>query len=132
MDELRALVVDDHEDSLELLCLLLEKLGVIVQGIASGDDAVRVASQFRPDVVFLDIGLPDVSGFEVARRLRALPETQHAYITAITGRGRASDDHDTIAAGMDHHILKPASREMLEKVLLAARASKDARAHRES
>ena len=124
MERLRALVVDDHEDALELLCLFLDGLEVVVQGATSGVDALRIAADFRPDIVFLDIGLSDMSGYEVARRLRALPETRHAYITAVTGWGNNADAAKSIEAGMDQHILKPANRDTFEQVLRAAACSR--------
>ncbi|NUS38623.1 MAG: PAS domain-containing protein [Lysobacter sp.] len=104
---LRLLVVDDNVDAAESLCLLLQALGhhAMVEHDAIG--ALERAQRERPQLLFLDIGLPEVDGLELARRLRALPETAEATIVAVTGYGQPEDQERTRQAGFDHHMTKP-------------------------
>jgi PAS domain S-box-containing protein len=103
----RVLVVDDNEDAREALRFLLEDEGHHVSTAGDGPDALRAAEDFRPDVVLLDIGLPGMDGYEVARRLRALPGSHDALIVAVSGYGQPEDRERSRAAGFDDHLLKP-------------------------
>ncbi|HSR64089.1 MAG TPA: ATP-binding protein, partial [Xanthomonadaceae bacterium] len=104
---MRLLVVDDNVDAANSLCLLLEALGhhAMVEHDAHG--ALARARSERPQLLFLDIGLPDMDGLELARRLRAMPETADAMFVAVTGYGQPEDQVRTQAAGFDHHMTKP-------------------------
>jgi len=95
----RVLVVDDQPDVVELLCMLLARLGLECRSAASGYDTLRVAHEFTPNVIFLDLGLPDVSGYDVARMLRARGSS--AYIVAVSGWGREQDVQHALDAGFD-------------------------------
>ncbi|CAN5732627.1 hypothetical protein BH11MYX1_BH11MYX1_14510 [soil metagenome] len=121
----RILVVDDHEDTAEMACTLLRGLGHDCLAATSGEQGLRVASEFRPDVALLDIGLPDFSGYELARRLRAT-ETEPLFLAAITGWSEALDARLALEAGFDRHVIKPATRavirELLEQADLPARS----------
>ncbi len=103
----RVLVVDDNVDAADTLAQLLTLLGHQVQARYSGGGALEIARQFLPNVIFLDIGLPDINGFEVARRLRALPNLPGFYLVALTGYGQAHDREAALAAGFDEHFAKP-------------------------
>ena len=101
------MVVDDNVDAAVTLSMLLESGG---HRVAVEHDALRAlecARQFRPQACLLDIGLPGIDGLELARRLRALPETAEAMLVAVTGYGQARDRDQILAAGFDHHLVKP-------------------------
>lgn len=104
---LRVLVVDDNKDAAEMLQFLLEAKGHEVIATFSAKDALAIARRMSPAILFLDIGLPDTDGYELARRLRALPETAHSILVAVTGYGQPQDKERTAAAGFDHHLVKP-------------------------
>jgi len=106
-EPLRVMVVDDNVDAAVTLSMLLESGG---HRVAVEHDALRAldcARQFRPQACLLDIGLPGIDGLELARRLRALPETAEAMLVAVTGYGQARDRDQILAAGFDHHLVKP-------------------------
>ncbi|SNS88271.1 His Kinase A (phospho-acceptor) domain-containing protein [Noviherbaspirillum humi] len=109
----RILVVDDNVDAADTLAALLEIDGHDVRKSYGGGAGIDMARQFRPDIIFLDIGLPDMTGMEVAARLRQLPETADAVIIALTGYGQERDKEQAIESGFDRHLTKPISFEML-------------------
>ena len=103
----RVLVVEDNEDAREAMTLLLREEGHDVRAASDGLRALAEVEAFAPEVVLLDIGLPGLDGYAVAHRLRALPQTAHAMLVAITGYGQAEDRALSREAGFDHHLLKP-------------------------
>ncbi len=113
----RILVVDDLAASAETLMTLLEMEGFEVKIASEGMAALAIAQAFRPDVVLLDIGLPGMNGFEVANRLRALPESRDALLIALTGYGEAESRLRSAQAGFDFHMVKPADLELLLSML---------------
>jgi CheY-like chemotaxis protein len=113
----RVMVVEDNADGLETLMALLEMLGHEVAGAADGGQAVRLAAEFQPQVVLLDLGLPVMDGFEVARRLRQDPASRDVFIAALTGWGAEGDRRRTAEAGFDAHLTKPVELPALEAVL---------------
>jgi CheY-like chemotaxis protein len=117
---LRILVVEDLRDSADSLGLLLKLWGYEAEVTYDGEHALAAASSAPPDVVFLDIGLPGMDGFEVARRLRRLPGTARSLLVAITGYGQEDDVRRCKEAGIDYHFLKPADPLELEKLLARA------------
>jgi CheY-like chemotaxis protein len=112
---LRMLVVEDHADSARSLSLLLELLGHEVEVVADGRKALEAVERFRPAVVLLDIGLPGMDGYEVARRLRA--RGSKALLVSLTGYGRDADKLRSREAGFDHHLVKPVEPETLKKLI---------------
>ena len=82
-----------------------------------GPTAVQVALDYRPDVVLLDIGLPGLNGFEVAKRIRQQPDYEHVVLVALTGYGQDSDRQSSLQAGFDHHLVKPARFAQLQQIL---------------
>jgi len=116
----RILVVDDHRDAARVLGLLLDSLGHEVQTATDGQQALDTMSAFHPDVVFLDIGLPNVDGYEVARRVRKNPELRDTKLIALTGWSHAEDKRRTREAGFDHHLVKPVGVKTLKEVLAQA------------
>ncbi|MFN7134382.1 MAG: ATP-binding protein, partial [Myxococcales bacterium] len=114
----RVLVVDDNVPAATLLGRLLGKLGGHEVRLAhDGAAAVAEAESFRPDLILLDIGLPKMDGYEVARRLRGRPELDGALLVALTGYGTAEDRRRSLEAGFDDHLVKPPDVEMLRRVL---------------
>lgn len=117
---LRIMVVDDNVDAAESLGALLEAYGHHVEIQTSPLVALDAAKSSRPQVFILDIGLPDIDGYELARRLHSDPLTRHACFVALTGYGQAHDMMLAKAAGFDHHLVKPVDLELLNEVLGAA------------
>jgi CheY-like chemotaxis protein len=119
----RVLLVDDSPDSSEPLSLLLQTRGYETRIAIDGEGALEAADAFMPDCVVLDLGLPRMDGYEVARRLRARPYGPALILVALTGwagrdvRTRAAD------AGFDYHLVKPVNWEELEKIVDSARAA---------
>ncbi|NEX63078.1 hybrid sensor histidine kinase/response regulator [Noviherbaspirillum galbum] len=105
------LVVDDNPDAIAMLSMLLEADGHRVAQARDGEQALAVARAFLPRVVLLDVGLPRIDGWEVARRLRADPQTAGAVLITVSGYGQASDLSHSKEAGLDDHLLKPVSLE---------------------
>lgn len=114
---LRMLVIDDNQSAADALAKLLSIRGHIVETAYSGTSAIEAAPVFEPEVVLLDIGLPDMEGYDVARALRAQPETSSAVIIALTGYGQDSDIKNAERAGFNHHLTKPAGLAEIEAIL---------------
>ncbi|HVT08844.1 MAG TPA: chemotaxis protein CheB [Polyangia bacterium] len=113
----RVVIVEDNADSRELLCELLHDEGYDCRSVGNGKAALDVIHEFEPHIALLDVGLPEMDGFELARRLRAMPETADIHLVAITGYGRASDRIASREAGFDEHLVKPVQPDELLKVL---------------
>lgn len=113
---MRVLVVDDYPGSADVVCVLLRMLGHEARAAKTGAEALSQAAQFDPDVVVLDLGLPDQSGYDVARALRQRPG-RCPFIAAMTGWGRSEDRARSLAAGIDLHVVKPANAELLRTIL---------------
>jgi PAS domain S-box-containing protein len=122
--QLRVLVVDDNTDAAESLGVLLEMEGHAAHIAHTGRDALAAAPGFAPDVVFLDIGLPDLSGYDVARQLRNMPAGEKALLVALTGWGTQEDRKRTSDAGFDRHLTKPAELTAVEELLRSAAQAK--------
>jgi CheY-like chemotaxis protein/two-component sensor histidine kinase len=120
----RILVVDDNEDAAASLAKLHRRLyGQEVEVAHDGPSALEIASEFRPEVVLLDIGMPGMDGYEVARRLRSRPEFATTLLVALTGWGQDSDRQKSREAGFDHHLVKPVDPEALRDLLIGSPAS---------
>jgi len=113
----RVLVVDDNVDAAEMLTTMLGHWGYDSRPASNGHDALNLADEFRPDVVLLDLGLPDMDGHEVARRLRQRDWTTGVKIFAVTGRGLEEDRRQSKASGLDDHIVKPIDPDALRRKL---------------
>jgi PAS domain S-box-containing protein len=116
-ESLKILVVDDNKDAAKTLCMFLEALGHKVAVETTAGKAQQRAQSEKPDICMLDIGLPDMDGNELARRLRAQPETTKAVLIAVTGYGQAQDKQESLAAGFDHHLVKPVDAAKLLAVI---------------
>jgi signal transduction histidine kinase/CheY-like chemotaxis protein len=117
LPSLRVLVADDNVDAADTLADLLGAKGCEVRVAYDGEQAVRLGAAFQPELVFLDIGMPHMDGYQAARALRALPGLQAVRLVALTGWGAEQDRARTEAAGFDHHLLKPASPDQVDAVL---------------
>jgi len=113
----RILVVDDNQDAAQATAVLLELAGHEVKAVGDGHDALASAPVFAPHVVLLDIGLPRLDGYAVARELRTLDETSSACLIALTGYGQPADRGRAMEAGFDHHLTKPADPDELLRVI---------------
>jgi two-component system cell cycle response regulator DivK len=107
MTTLRALVVDDQPINLKLATFVLQSQGFVVASAGSADEAIAVTTSFKPEVILMDIQMPEVDGLEAVRRLRADPDTRGLVIVAVTAYAMKGDEHVMRAAGCDGYISKP-------------------------
>jgi CheY-like chemotaxis protein len=113
----RVLVADDNLDAADSLAVALQASGHEVWAAHSGGQALDMARRERPDVIILDIGMPDMDGYQVARLIRAEPWARHAALVAMTGWGQPEDKERARAAGFDVHLTKPVSPDHVDQVL---------------
>ncbi len=119
-------MVDDDRDATDSLALLLRLNGHEVEVAYSGPEAIASAPVFRPDVIFLDLGMPEMDGFSVAGRLRQQENVRAAFLVAVTGYGGEGERHRAAAAGFGHYFLKPVEFADLAWVMgLVAKAAGD-------
>lgn len=123
---LRVLVVDDNVDAAEMLGLLLTESGHEVRINYDGPTTTQAALDFRPNVVLMDIGLPGLDGFEVAKRMRQLSVLRNVVLVAVTGYGQDTDRQRSKDAGFDHHLVKPIDFKKLQEVLATVSTEADA------
>jgi two-component system OmpR family response regulator len=109
--------VDDNHDLVQMLELAVQAMGHEVRTAFDGHSAISAALSYRPDVILLDLGLPVISGLDVARELRRHPEMAKMRLIALTGWGQEEDHRHTSEAGFDHHLTKPTDPEDLETLL---------------
>jgi CheY-like chemotaxis protein len=114
---LRVLVVDDNTDTVLTFAILLKASGHDVRTAHDGPSGVEAALAYRPDVALLDIGLPGLNGYEVAKRIRQEPTLQNAVLVALTGYGQETDREISRQAGFNHHMVKPANFDKLQQIL---------------
>ena len=118
----RILVADDNRDAADSLAVMLRIAGHDVRTAYDGQQALDVAETFKPSLALLDLGMPRVNGHDTARRLRETEHGRNIVIIALTGWGQPEDRNRSLAAGFDHHLVKPVDPSMLERCLLAAPA----------
>ena len=116
-------MVDDNRDAAETLGALLSGLGATVSVADSGPAALEILKTFQPDAVLLDIGMPEMDGYEVSRRIRATPDRGRVLLIALTGWGQEDDQRRSRAAGFDHHLVKPPDVDKLRDLLTAGWSS---------
>jgi signal transduction histidine kinase/ActR/RegA family two-component response regulator len=121
----RVLVVDDNVDAAESLAMLLRLADHEVRTAHDGPAGLAAAAEFRPDLIVLDIGLPGMTGYDVARRLREMPEFRSTTLAAMTGWGQEEDRRRSREAGFDHHLVKPVDPAVLEELLTSLRPPTD-------
>ncbi len=113
-------MVDDDAASAEILVVLLEELGHVGRSANDGPQALAAIREFRPDVVVVDIGIPGMDGFEIARRVRADPSTAHLRLVALTGYAHDGARRQSVDAGFDLHLVKGSDLEDLVRALQEA------------
>jgi CheY-like chemotaxis protein len=113
----RVLLVDDDPDSSEPLSLLLQTKGHETRVVTDGAEAISVADEFKPNCVLLDLGLPRMDGYEVARRLRKRPYGSDLVLVALTGWAGREIRSKAAEAGFDYHIVKPVNWDEVEKIV---------------
>jgi len=118
---IRILLVDDNVDAATTLSMLLESDSHTTLIANSGREAIKAVAEFHPDIVFLDIGMPEMNGYEVARAIRRMPESGNPILVALTGWGGAADRLRAKDAGFDQHLTKPADIAAIEKLLTNVR-----------
>jgi CheY-like chemotaxis protein len=118
----RILIVDDNKDAADTLGILLRMLGAEVAVAHDGAAALAALPVHRPAVVFLDIGMPGMDGYEVARRIRQRPDSHDTTLIALSGWGQDRDRRESEAAGFDYHLTKPAEFAALRDVLQSVAA----------
>jgi CheY-like chemotaxis protein len=114
----RVLVADDNRDSADSMAVVLRMMGHDVRTVHDGRQAIDEAAVFRPDVALLDIGMPQVDGYEAARRIREAPWGQAMLLVALTGWGQDEDRRRAAEAGFDLHFTKPIDVDEIEKLLV--------------
>ena len=119
----RVLLVDDNPDSSEPLSLLLQTKGFETRICLDGQEALAAADEFRPDCVVLDLGLPGIDGYEVARQLRARPDGADLVLVALTGWAGREVRTRAAEAGFDYHLVKPVNWEELERIVMSVARS---------
>ena len=124
----RVLLVEDNPDTADSMVLLLEMLGHRVDLAPDGASALALAAARIPEVMLVDIGLPDIDGYEVARRVRANAALASVVLVALTGYGQREDRERAFAAGFDHHFVKPVDPDELNAFLVRCRSARDAAA----
>jgi len=113
----RVLIVDDNRDSVETMATLIRLSGHEIEMAHDGETALEKAKSFKPEIILLDVGLPDMHGYEVAERLRAIPENKSLVIVALTGYGNEEDRRRARDAGFDYHFVKPVDFTALESLI---------------
>ncbi len=114
---LRVLIVDDNDDSAASFAMLCRIDGHEVRTAHDGAEGLASAREFKPDAVFLDIGLPDMTGYSVAEQMRRLPPLDKALLVALTGYADAEHQDRSQRAGFDHHVVKPADHSHVKRLL---------------
>ena len=116
---LRVLVVEDNVDTARTMSLLLQQLGCATQEVHEGPPVVDAAKSFKPDAILLDVGLPGLDGYQIARLIRQTPELSQVRLIAVTGYGQQQDRERSINAGFDYHLVKPVQFDSLIAILAA-------------
>lgn len=116
-------MVDDNSDAADSTAMLLRLDGHEVEVAGDGPSALQGAAQFRPDVILLDIGLPEMDGYEVARRLRTMPDFANTLLIALSGYAGQEYLDRARQAGFDHHLVKPADLARLNQLISSAATS---------
>lgn len=113
----RVLIIEDHQDVLESLKALLECYGYIVKVAATGNDGIELARQFNPDIIICDLGLPDIDGYTVAKKIRLESQLKEVRLLALSGYGQEENRRQSRESGFDAHLVKPVDGQELEKLL---------------
>ena len=113
----RVLVVDDNVGACKLLSLMIKLLGHDVSSASNGEEAVARAREFRPDIIFMDLGMPIMDGYAAAQAIRREAWGENVTLVALTGWGQDVDRERTKEAGFDHHLVKPVEPKLVREIL---------------
>jgi two-component system CheB/CheR fusion protein len=113
----RVVIVEDNVDAREMLCHLLARAGLECRSVGDGSDAVALIDSFQPHAAIIDVGLPGIDGFEVARRVRKNPKNAEMILVAVTGYGQQADKDLALEAGFNFHMVKPIKLDQLSEIL---------------
>jgi CheY-like chemotaxis protein len=116
-------LVEDHQDEREMLRMLLERRDHIVIDAADGHTAVELIAREHPDIALIDIGLPNITGYDVAQRIREREDLDDVVLVALTGYGAPQDITAAREAGFDDHVIKPAELSRIDEILARRRPS---------
>src|SRR5262252_7425928 len=111
----RVLVVDDYQDLADSLALMLRALGASARAVYDGQSALTAAAEFHPDLVFLDLGLPGMTGLDVARALRRALDQQTIYLVAVSGWNHDDARRQSVEAGFDDYVVKPLALDTVQR-----------------
>jgi CheY-like chemotaxis protein len=117
------LVIEDNQDAREMFRMMLELAGHEVLEAGDGLTGLEILKAQRPDVAVIDVGLPGLNGYEIARRFREEPDSDDVTLVALTGYGTPDARERSRQAGFDHHLIKPVNAEALQRILRAERFS---------
>jgi PAS domain S-box-containing protein len=120
LEQRSVLIIEDNDDTRDVLRFMLEVEGARVETAAAGEAGVRAADTFQPEIILCDIGLPDIDGMEVARRIRSHPDLARVRLIALTGYGQTEDVRQAVDAGFDAHLTKPINLDQLLALLTGA------------
>jgi signal transduction histidine kinase len=116
----RALIIDDNRDAATTMSMFVEELGGSAMTAHDGAAGLAAIQSFRPDIVFMDIGMPGLDGYEVCRRIRQMPSQRHVVLVAVTGWGQAQDKRRALDVGFDAHLTKPVDPDAVAQLLAGA------------
>jgi len=116
----RALIIDDNRDAAATMAMFVEELGGASLTAHDGASGLEAVESFHPDIVFMDIGMPGLDGYQVCRRIRQMPSQRHVVLVAVTGWGQAQDKRRAIEAGFDAHLTKPVDPDAVAQLLAGA------------
>jgi len=121
LEGMSVLVIEDYDTVRKAFCLIVRSCGATALGAANGEEALRLAAAQRPDVIFCDIRMPRMDGFEVLKRLRAIPSLRHMPVIAVSGVGSDVELDRIAAAGFETHLVKPVALETIDALLCQIR-----------
>lgn len=113
----RILIADDNEDSATAMAMIFKLMGNEVRMATDGLEAIQIAEAFRPELILMDIGMPEMNGYDACRQIRKQPWGDSIVIAALTGWSREEDQRHAQDAGFNHHLIKPIDPDCLEKLL---------------
>jgi two-component system, chemotaxis family, CheB/CheR fusion protein len=117
------LIVDDNRDAADALARIISSHGYETKAVYSGEEAIRATASFLPNMAMIDIGMPELDGYETVKRIRAERDTDHIILVAVTAWSRDEDKRRAYDYGFDHHVAKPMSTETLEEILALFQAA---------